>query len=84
MYHISVIDPAWCPFVINVLSQDETLLNLSMPPDDALDEIENLLQQRVLRDSMLDHNDLNTRKSVVDRLNALICQHIPGEYFLRH
>ena len=49
-----------------------------MPNDEAISEIETLLLDKVLKDKILDDNDLAERKATVKKLDNLIRSKLPS------
>lgn len=54
-----------------------------MPPADVLQAIDDVLINRVLTGSVLDHNDMQTRKHLVSDIAAVLSKDIPGDNILR-
>nr|CAB3267384.1 terminal uridylyltransferase 4 [Phallusia mammillata] len=58
--------------------QDEMLKEISLPPPQALNVLQNLLVEKVLKGAVLSADDVKLRKSVVQKLDDLISKQMTG------
>jgi len=72
----TAVDHASCECV-----QNDALFRLNPPPAPAIEALQRLLV-KMLSDKVLDQNDLQRRRSVLQKLNRIISKELKGKFLI--